>query len=206
MKSGVGGGRIDEHLQILQKNHYLGKHKGWAQGCVRAWYELLRTGSKWRLSSVGSWRDSSSKIAAGWKVYRKSFTSLNMYRENVTLNEHITAAEYREYLRTGKLPGSPKKSKYKNNRTERDGKVYASKREAERHTELKLLQQARAIALFFEQVPFHLPGGLVYIPDFVVLHLDGSYIVEDAKGFQTDVYKIKKKLMKETFQIEVREV
>lgn len=121
-------------------------------------------------------------------------------------NEHITAAEYQEYLKTGRLPGKPKRSKYRNVKTERDGKVYASKREADRHTELQLLQQAREIAFFLEQVPFRLPGGIVYLADFVVLHLDGSYTVEDAKGFRTDVYKIKKKLMKETFQIEVREV
>ena len=120
--------------------------------------------------------------------------------------ERMSAAEYQEYLQTGRLPGRPKKSKYHNVRTERDGKTYASKREADRHSALKLLQQARAIALFFEQVPFPLPGGITYIADFVVLHMDGSYTVEDAKGKRTDVYIIKKKLMQETYGIEIEEV
>ncbi len=42
--------------------------------------------------------------------------------------------------------------------------------------------------------------------DFVVLYPNGRYVVEDAKGVKTDVYKIKKKLMKETYNIEVIEV
>lgn len=123
------------------------------------------------------------------------------------MSDHISAADYREYLRTGKLPGQPGRgSKYKNKKSERDGRVYDSKREADRHSELKILQQAREIAHFFEQVAFELPGGVRYVADFVILHLDGSYTVEDAKGFRTDVYIMKKKLMRETYGIEIEEV
>lgn len=120
--------------------------------------------------------------------------------------QHLTAAEYREYLKTGKLPGSRKTSKYRNVRTERDGKTYASKREADRHSALTLLSRAREIASFLEQVKLGLPGGVTYVADFVVLYPNGRYVVEDAKGVKTDVYKIKKKLMKETYNIEVIEV
>ena len=50
------------------------------------------------------------------------------------------------------------------------------------------------------------PGKLLehecsYIADFC-----GETVVEDAKGYRTEVYKIKKKLMLERYGIQIREV
>lgn len=45
-----------------------------------------------------------------------------------------------------------------------------------------------------------------YIADFTYRDSEGNFIVEDAKGFRTDVYKIKKKLMLWRYGIEIREV
>jgi len=46
-----------------------------------------------------------------------------------------------------------------------------------------------------------------YIADFSYYTVpDNKYVVEDVKGFKTDVYKIKKKLMKGIFKIEVIEI
>lgn len=45
-----------------------------------------------------------------------------------------------------------------------------------------------------------------YIADFTYRDSEGNFIVEDAKGFRTDVYKIKKKLMLWRFGIEIKEV
>lgn len=123
----------------------------------------------------------------------------------------MSAAEYQEYMRTGKLPGDnaapvKKPSKMHNVRTELDGKMYASKKEANRAAELKLLLAGKEVVEFFEQVPFLLPGGIKYKADFVVLWADGHWTVEDTKGFLTTEYKLKKKLMRETRGIEIMEL
>jgi hypothetical protein len=54
-------------------------------------------------------------------------------------------------------------------------------------------------------VPYTLPGGIVYKADFVVEYPDGREEVEDAKGYRTAVYRLKKRLMK-SLGIEVKEV
>lgn len=41
--------------------------------------------------------------------------------------------------------------------------------------------------------------------DFVYTTEDGAQIIEDVKGMKTDVYKLKKKLMKELRGIEILE-
>lgn len=103
----------------------------------------------------------------------------------------------------------PKRGKYGNVKVEQDGRVYDSKREAAHAGELKLAQKAGAIKGFAEQVTFILPGGVKYIADFVILENDGTYTVEDVKSPATRLdkaYRIKRKLMKQTHGIEIREV
>ena len=108
-------------------------------------------------------------------------------------------------LEKGEKPKSGKRPKYGNRRTEVDGKVYDSAREAKRHGELALLQKAGDIYGWAEQVTFLLPGGVKYRADFVILNRDGTYTVEDAKGVRTKEYLIKKKLMA-SMGIEIKEV
>lgn len=99
-----------------------------------------------------------------------------------------------------------KELKYRNVMTEADGHVFASAREAERYAELKLLYTAREIAALKIQVPFPLPGGIVYIADFVYYDLrEKRWVVEDSKGVRTKEYQLKRKLMKE-IGIEIQEV
>lgn len=88
-------------------------------------------------------------------------------------------------------------SKYKAQPTMLDGKRYASKREAQRAAELKVLWQAHEIAGFAEQVEFLLPGGIRYRADFIVLNKDGTYTIEDTKGYQTKEFRMKRRLMAE---------
>lgn len=94
-------------------------------------------------------------------------------------------------------PRSCARNKFRAQPTMLDGKKYASKREAQRAAELKVLWQGHAIAGFAEQVEFLLPGGIRYRADFIVLNKDGTYTIEDTKGFQTKEYRMKKKLMAE---------
>lgn len=112
------------------------------------------------------------------------------------MKDRITAAEYLEYLESGKIQDE-KPSKYRNKKTEYDGMVYDSKHEAKRAWELDQLQKAGEIAGYSKQVPFLLAGGIIYKADFVVFYHDGHYEIEDSKGMRTDTYKLKKKLMAE---------
>ena len=124
-------------------------------------------------------------------------------------DDHITAAEYQEFMQTGRMPArmmQPKESKYHNKRTMLDGKMRASIHETNRYAELRLMEKAKEVTRFFEQIAFQLPGNIASIADFVILWPDGRYTVEDAKGVRTDVYKIKKKLMKATYGIDIVEV
>lgn len=89
-----------------------------------------------------------------------------------------------------------------------DGEVFDSQREYQRWGVLKLLQRAGKISDLQRQVKYILiptqrdqKGKVVerelsYVADFVYVDLDrGVKVVEDTKGFKTEAYKIKKKLM-----------
>lgn len=99
-----------------------------------------------------------------------------------------------------------KPRKYRNIPTEVDGKKYPSRREANRHVEIDRMWRAGEIAAYAEQVRYRLPGGIIYIADFVLLYCDGMYCVEDAKGVRTKEYKLKKRLMEEVLGIKICEV
>lgn len=87
--------------------------------------------------------------------------------------------------------------KYKAQRTEVDGIKFASKKEAARYKELKLLLEAGDIADLKLQpkFPIELEGQKIcsYIADFEYTE-DGERIIEDVKGYQTPIFKLKKKL------------
>lgn len=93
--------------------------------------------------------------------------------------------------------------KYGNRKTVVDGIRFDSKLEAQRYCELKLLLKAGKIQDLklqpsFELIPaFRKNGvtyrGIYYKADFSYT-LNGKTIIEDTKGFKTDVYILKKKL------------
>lgn len=99
-------------------------------------------------------------------------------------------------------------SKYGNRRTEVDGISFASAKEARRWSELRLLERAGQISGLERQVRYRMEVRGVpvttYVADFRY-EREGGYVVEDAKGFATDVYKLKKKLMRAVFDIEIQE-
>lgn len=89
---------------------------------------------------------------------------------------------------------------------------YASKLEAKRAWELKILSQAGDISNLREQVTFEIlpkckgySRPLRYVADFVFTE-KGQEIVADAKGFRTPAYKIKKRLLWQLHGIEIREI
>lgn len=103
----------------------------------------------------------------------------------------------------------PTALKYGNKPTERDGIRFHSKREADRYQELLLMQSAREISALERQVPFDLIVNGVkvarYVADYAYRDKAGARVVEDAKGYATTTYKLKKKLMLACHGIHVRE-
>ena len=94
-------------------------------------------------------------------------------------------------------------TKYGAVRTEVDGITFASKREAKRYSELKLLERAGEITLLELQprYPLKVDGKLIctYVADFSYRSIDPktalhSNVVEDVKGVRTPVFKLKAKL------------
>jgi hypothetical protein len=102
-------------------------------------------------------------------------------------------------------------SKYGNNVTEVDGYTFASKAEATRYGELKLLAKAGAITDLAIHPSWDLPvNGVIvgrYVGDFVYSDVKtGKLTVEDVKGVRTPVYKLKKRLLLAIHGLEIAEI
>ena len=107
--------------------------------------------------------------------------------------------------------------KYGNKPCSVGSEKYRSQREMKRHQDLLLLQKAGEIAGLTREVPFvlapavHINGenrkrpAVRYVADFVYSTSHGAIVVEDAKGMQTPVYRLKKHLMKTLHNIDVQE-
>jgi len=100
----------------------------------------------------------------------------------------------------------PRKSKYRNVPTVIDGHRFASKAEAARYSELKLLESQRVVRWFIRQPRFDLPDGITYVADFLVVWAadelsfePGQITVEDVKGVETDVFRLKRKLFESRY-------
>ena len=107
------------------------------------------------------------------------------------------------------------RSKYGNKKVTYKGMTFDSIKERDRWIELDFMQQAGRIWDLKRQVRFtvipaqYIDGKCVekactYVADFVYRDERGL-IVEDCKGFKTEVYKIKRKLMLKEKGIRVRE-
>jgi hypothetical protein len=119
----------------------------------------------------------------------------------------ITAAEWK-----GMFPNKPmRRHKYGARKTLVDSEAFDSKLEADRYQILRLRYMAGEITALERQVTFELKGALGqhvcnYIADFRYLE-SGTIVVEDAKGFRTPVYKLKRSLFLQTYpRIVFREV
>lgn len=121
-----------------------------------------------------------------------------------------------------------KPSKYRSQKTEVDGIVFDSKREAARWGVLKLLEKNGEIKDLRRQIPFkwnlfaapvdyrhgpmeeyaHKVGKVrSYVADFVyVVVKTGQQVVEDAKGMRLPTYREKKKIVKALFGVDIIEV
>lgn len=102
-------------------------------------------------------------------------------------------------------------SKYRNKKTG----GFDSKMERDRYLLLRMMEETGEITdlkcqVKFELIPAqYIDGKCVerkceYVADFTY-YQDGSLVVEDVKGFRTDVYKLKRKMMLYLRGIRVKE-
>ena len=107
-------------------------------------------------------------------------------------------------------------NKYLNKKTEVDGIIFDSKREAARWLELKMLERAGKITDLERQVRFEVcpkkyanKRARYYIADFVYKE-DGKPVIEDVKSYMTRklaVYSLKKALVQVNYpEYEFREI
>lgn len=93
----------------------------------------------------------------------------------------------------------------------RSGK-HASRREARRAQDLALLEKLGEISELKQQTKYVLipkqdgERAVTYTDDFSYRDKQGNLVVEDAKGFKTQQYVIRRKLMLFVHGIKVREV
>ena len=100
--------------------------------------------------------------------------------------------------------------KYHNVPRRVDGILFHSGKEARRYQELKALEKAGVIVALELQPRFKLDVNGVHVCDYIA---DFSYhdeerrvdVVEDVKGWRTEVYKLKARLMLAIHGIEVEE-
>ena len=109
-------------------------------------------------------------------------------------------------------------SKYQNKKVTYNDIKFDSIKEKNRYIQLKMLEKAGEIKDLQLQKTFTLQPGfkkngttyraITYKADFVYLDLrTNKNIVEDTKGFKTEVYKIKKKLFEYNYpDLEIKEI
>lgn len=109
-----------------------------------------------------------------------------------------------------------KENKYKNKKYKAGDIEFDSQKEASRYFELKLLERGGIISNLDRQVPFVLiekskyGREVKYVADFVYIDNEkGIKVVEDVKSSftaQLPLYRLKKRLLAEKYDIVIREV
>lgn len=107
--------------------------------------------------------------------------------------------------------------KYKNQAVTIDGIRFASHAEGVRYQQLKHWQEQGIISNLELQPAYKIADPVIldgkkqrarfYRADFRYTRVDtGEQVVEDVKGFKTDMYKAKRHLVKQLFGIEIKEI
>ena len=126
----------------------------------------------------------------------------------------ITILGEKKVERDGRIPQSapgPGGNKYhvadKEDRTY-NGRIYHSKKEASFAAELDLRVKAGEIDFYLEQVPFRLPGGIVYCLDFMTVAEDDAIVNHyyEVKGFKVRLGEMKRKQTIALYKIHIEVV
>ena len=130
--------------------------------------------------------------------YHSSMGKMSQAAERQVWTDHIL----------GKTTTAPSTNKYSNVRCE----GYASIHEAQVAAKLQALHKAGKILNLKEQDRIVLiPGNpplkpIIYIADFTYDDPDGTHHVLDAKGFKTQIYRLKKRMAALLLNLEIEEV
>ena len=96
--------------------------------------------------------------------------------------------------------------KFNAQRTEYAGRRYPSKKQANYAQELDLRVKANEVLFYLEEVPFRLPGGVVYRADFIEFWVNGEVHIVDTKGYRTQDYIAKKRMVEALYPVKIEEV
>ena len=96
--------------------------------------------------------------------------------------------------------------KYNASPQKRDGHRFDSKAELAFAEQLDRAKAAGEVVQYLRQVPFHLPGGVKYVCDFLIFEVSGSVRFVDVKGVDTPISKVKRKQVEELYAPIVIEV
>ncbi len=105
-------------------------------------------------------------------------------------------------------------SKYHNRKTVYKDRTFDSKREADYAARLDILKRAKDPKERVEKIEYQIRIPIIingvkicsYIADFKVTYGDGRTETQDVKGFKTPVYKLKKKMVKAVYDIDIVEI
>lgn len=101
----------------------------------------------------------------------------------------------------------PAKNKYRNQPTVHDGIRFASKAEAARYQQLKILERAGEVSSLTMQqrYPLMVNGTKVahYVSDFDYFDVRRGRVIEDVKGIQTPAFRLKRKMFEAQYGIEI---
>lgn len=115
----------------------------------------------------------------------------------------------RQFSDAASILTRPPKPKYGNKKVQVDGITFDSKREAGHWNMLKLRVAAGQITDLQRQVKFelHVNGIKVctYVADFTY-HEAGALVIADSKGMKTPMYRLKKKMVKTEYGLDIVEL
>ena len=96
-----------------------------------------------------------------------------------------------------------KKHKFNAVPTVNDGFRFDSKKEAARYERNKLLIASGEMVFQLRQVPFHLPGGVRYVLDFIEFYKNYDILFIDVKGRDTPQSKQKRRQVEAVYPIKI---
>jgi hypothetical protein len=115
------------------------------------------------------------------------------------MTARMSVEEYRAMV-----AGTAKPTKYRNRRTEYDGRWYDSELQANRAKDLDAMVQAGLLRAWMKEPSFSLVGTRYRIvPDFMLIHNDRTVTIEDTKGIITPTWRIKCDLFERAYGIPI---
>jgi len=109
-----------------------------------------------------------------------------------------------EYQAQARAAGAVSESKYRNERVEFQGQKFDSRHELVVYLERQRQALEGSIRAVVRQVSLPLPGSTRRIRvDFMIVGNDGRIRWEDAKGFETEAWRLKRQVVRDAYGIEI---